>query len=125
MRTIAIVAAFFAGLIHVTFFFAEAIAWNRPAVWRAFGATSTDDARSKAATMFNLGFYNLFLGIGAIGGSLLVAATGVENADVLLYSCAFMVGASVVLVAKTPALWRGATVQAAAPLVAIIALLAS
>lgn len=124
MTALAVAAAGVAGLLHVAIFAAEAIGWRRRAVWRAFGASSQEDAESKRVTMLNLGFYNLFLGLGALVGAGLYAADRPAGETLLLYSCAFMAAAGAVLVIGWRGGWRGALAQGVPPLVAIAAVLA-
>jgi putative membrane protein len=74
---------------------------------------------------FNQGFYNLFLAIGIAGGLALVLAGSVEaGRAVVLFACACMVGAGVVLFASSRRFARSAAIQALPPLVAIVAALA-
>jgi putative membrane protein len=71
---------------------------------------------------FNQGFYNLFLALGIAGGLLLVVTgNAVTGRPIVLFSCACMVGAGVVLVATNRRFAPAAAIQAAPPLVAIIA----
>ncbi len=119
LLTVAAVCALVAGAAHVAFWIAESLAWKREGVWRTFGVRSEADARTLGTVMFNLGFYNLFLGLGAIvGGAVVLAGGGVV---LLVFACAFMVGAAAVLVARTPGMWPGALVQGAVPAVARVA----
>lgn len=115
----AAVLAILAGVAHVGFFVLEALLWRRRGVQRLFGARDGAAAQAMAVPMLNLGFYNLFLGIGAIVGAALSLA-GTTDA-LLVYACAFMVGAALVLVARSRAMWRGALVQGALPALALIA----
>ncbi len=48
--------------------------------------------------MLNQGYYNLFLGIGAIVGAVLVPTDVGGRTTLLGYCCLFMLGAAVVLV---------------------------
>ena len=115
---VSLVLMVLAGLIHVAFFALESLVWKRPEVHRVFGVRSVEQAETLAFAMFNQGFYNLFLAIGAFVG---VARSAAQSADTLLVFCAlFMVGAALVLVASDRQLWRGAVVQGALPLLALL-----
>ena len=124
MPTISLVFMAIAGLIHIGFFVIESLLWRRPEVHKIFGVRSADDAETMAFALFNQGFYNLFLGLGAlfgVAGSLWLFG----NDDKLVVFCAlFMVGAAIVLVAGNRRLWRGAVVQGALPALALLAALA-
>ncbi len=119
MLTLAAVCALIAGLAHVGVWVAESLLWEREPVWRMFGARSADEAKVQSGVFFNIGFYNLFLGVGAIAGAIIVFAGG--DLHLLVYTCLFMVGAGGVLLIRYPSLWRGALGQAALPLIAVIA----
>ena len=118
MPTVSLVLMVLAGLLHVAFFALESLMWKRPEVHRAFGVRSAEQAETLAFVMFNQGFYNLFLAIGAFVG---VARSAAQSADTLLVFCAlFMIGAALVLVASNRQLWRGAVAQGALPLLALV-----
>ena len=71
--------------------------------------------------LFNQGFYNLFLGCGALVGVAISGELVFSAHDGLLVFCAlFMIGAAVVLVASNRRLWTGALVQGGLPLVALL-----
>lgn len=120
MTAAAAVLACLAGLLHVGFFAAESLLWGRERVWRAFGARSAEQAKSQRVVFFNLGFYNLFLGLGAWSGAAWLLADG--GVAFVVYVCVFMVAAGVVLAARTPRAWPGAVAQAGPPAVALAAL---
>ncbi|MCP4304202.1 MAG: DUF1304 domain-containing protein [bacterium] len=120
MPTISLVFMAIAGLIHIGFFVIESLLWRRPEIYRIFGVRNAEDAETMAFALFNQGFYNLFLGLGA-----LVGVTGslwlFDNDDHLVVFCAlFMIGAAIVLVASNRRLWRGAVVQGALPSLALL-----
>ena len=116
--------ALLAAFLHVLVFCMESLWFTRPNVHKRFGAATTADAEALRLFAFNQGFYNLFLSIGIIvglallnlGGNVLVAQT------LVLFSCACMLGAGVVLFfsAGSPML-RAAAIQAAFPLLAWVA----
>jgi putative membrane protein len=121
MPIIGVVAASLAALIHVWFFVLESLRFERPDVAARFGVR-TQAVRPMA---FNQGFYNLFLAIGIAGGLLLVAGgNAVTGRPIILFSCACMVGAGVVLLVSNRRFASAAALQAVPPLAAIVATLA-
>jgi len=120
-----------AGLVHVYIFLLESVLWRRQGA-RTFGlpAAEVEPVRPWA---FNQGFYNLFLAVGAIGGSV-VAAVGVLASGsvaaaplaaalgIAAFVAAVMVGASLVLIATSRAQLRGALVQGVLPLLGLVGL---
>ena len=122
MPVLAILAAAVAALVHAWFFVLESVLFERPTVFRRFGLRSAEDAAVVRPMAFNQGFYNLFLAIGIAVGIALVA-TGREDAGaaIVLFACACMVGAGVVLVATNRRFLTAAAIQAGPPLVALLA----
>ena len=122
MPTLAVLAAAIAAMVHVWFFALESLLFERPTVFRRFGLRSAEDAAIVRPMAFNQGFYNLFLAAG-IGGGLLLVANGQEPAGraIVLFACACMVGAGIVLLATNRRFLTAAALQAGPPLVAIAA----
>ena len=122
MPTLAVLAAAIAAIVHVWFFALESLLFERPTVFRRFGLRSAEDAAIVRPMAFNQGFYNLFLAAG-IGGGLLLVANGQEPAGraIVLFACACMVGAGIVLLATNRRFLTAAALQAGPPLVAIVA----
>jgi putative membrane protein len=118
----AVLAAAVAALVHVWFFALESLLFERPTVFRRFGLRSADDAAVVRPMAFNQGFYNLFLALGIAVGLVLVAsgqeATG---RPIVLFACACMVGAGVVLVATNRRFLTAAAIQAGPPLLGLVA----
>ncbi|RZU53843.1 putative membrane protein [Krasilnikovia cinnamomea] len=126
MLVVALLAAAAAALIHVLFFILESLRFARPAVWRRFLVTSQRDADAIRPMAFNQGFYNLFLALGMLGGvGASVWGGAVVGASLIGFAGACMVGAGAVLVATDRRFARAAVVQAAPPLVALVALAAA
>ena len=124
MHSVAIVAALIAAGLHAWFFLLESVWFMRPSVWRRFGLASEADARGVRSWAYNQGFYNLFLGIGAVAGVLLAITGDVEPGRKLaLFACGAMVAAGVVLVTHNRAFARAAAIQIGPALVAVVALL--
>jgi putative membrane protein len=121
MPLLASAAALVAAAFHVLFFFLESVAFTRPTVAARFGLTSPEQVAAVRPMAFNQGFYNLFLAIGVVVGLGLVAAGSVEaGRAIVLFACASMVGAGIVLLATSPRFARSAAIQALPPAVAIV-----
>lgn len=117
------VFAFLAAALHVLIFCMESLWFMRPRVHQRFGAATVADAAARRLFAFNQGFYNLFLALGVLvglgvlhfGGDALVGQT------LVLFSCACMVGAGVVLFFSAGRrMLRAAAIQAAFPFLALI-----
>jgi putative membrane protein len=73
---------------------------------------------------FNQGFYNLFLAAGIVVGLVLVGMGEVAaGRAIVLFACACMVGAGIVLVATSRRFLTAAALQSGPPLLAIVAAL--
>lgn len=122
MSATAQAAAVVAALLHVVFFYVESIAFGRPEVYQRFGVKTEQDARAVRPMALNQGFYNLFLGVGIVVGLWLVSTGNVAAGRALvLFACASMVGAAVVLISTNARFARAALVQGIPPLVALLA----
>ncbi len=122
MPIIAIVFALVAAAFHVLFFYLESVTFRSQATWRRFGLTSQADADTVRPMAFNQGFYNLFLAVGVVVGLGLVAGGATDaGRAIVLFACACMVGAGVVLLLSSRELMRSALIQLVPPLIAIIA----
>jgi putative membrane protein len=123
VSTVSQLAALVTALIHVQIFVMESVLWTRPAVHRRFGVRSEAEAATTRPLMINQGFYNLFLAVGILVGLALVH-TGPESAGraIVIFCCASIVGAALVLLASNRALARAALVQGVPPAVALLAL---
>jgi putative membrane protein len=121
MITAALVFAGLAGLLHVYIFTMESLTWTSKRTRAAFG-TTPEEAETTKLLAFNQGFYNLFLAIGIAAGIALIAAGSDEaGRAVVLFCCACMVGAGVILLATSRRFFQASLVQALPPLVAIVA----
>ena len=124
LLVIAIVFAALAALLHVFIFLMESVLWMRPATWKRFGLTSQAEAATIRPMALNQGFYNLFLAIGIFVGFFLLphAALHVAGEMLILFCCASMVAAALVLLISNPKLARAALTQGVLPLIALVAL---
>lgn len=121
MPPIAQLAAIVAALFHVGFFYLESIVFARPTVWARFHVGSQEHAEIIRPMALNQGFYNLFLGLGVVAG-LVLNATGAETAGtaIVLFACACMVLAGIVLLATDRRFMSAAAIQAIPPFIAIV-----
>lgn len=99
----------------------ESLTWKQPKTWKRFGLESQADAETTAPLAFNQGFYNLFLAIGTAVGIVLVARDCDTAGWVLIiFSCASMLAAALVLISAGKAYARAATTQGLFPLLAVV-----
>ncbi|MDQ1733742.1 MAG: putative rane protein [Pseudonocardiales bacterium] len=123
MNTVALIAASVAGLLHAGFFYLESIAFSRPETYRRFRVRSADEAAVIRPWAFNQGFYNLFLGIGALVGVVIFAGgRHGEGRALIALATASMLGAAVVLLATDRRMARPAAIQGTFPLIALVLL---
>lgn len=124
MPIVAVVAALVAAGFHVLFFVLESVTFSQPRVAARFGLSTPEQIATVRPMAFNQGFYNLFLAVGVVGGLALAASGSVEaGRAIVLFACASMVGAGLVLYASSRRFARSAAIQAVPPLVAIVAAL--
>lgn len=124
MPLIASLAAVVAAAFHVLFFILESVTFSQPRVAARFGLSTPEQVATVRPMAFNQGFYNLFLAIGVVGGLALVVSGSVDaGRAIVLFACASMVGAGVVLFASSRRFVRSAVIQAVPPLIAILAAL--
>ena len=113
--------ALLAAVLHVLVFCMESLWFMQPAVHKRFGAATTADAEARRLFAFNQGFYNLFLAIGIFVGLGLIHLDGnvIVGRTLVLFNCACMSGAAVVLFfsAGRPML-RAAVIQGIFPILA-------
>ena len=125
MLIAAVVLAALAGLVHVWIFVMESVLFDRPSIHAQFGVRG-QDVPVVRPWAYNQGFYNLFLGIGALVGAV-VAASGQHGVGLalVLVSCGSMLAAAVVLVASRRTMARAAATQGMLPLLAVLAAVVS
>ena len=122
MPLLACLAAAVAALIHVWFFALESLLFARPSVFARFGLRSAEDAAIVRPMAFNQGFYNLFLAAGiVVGFVLLETGQDVAGRAIVLFACACMAGAGIVLGSSNRRFLPAAALQAGPPLLAIVA----
>src|SRR5215212_12159550 len=122
MHIVVVLAALIAAGLHAWFFVLESLWFLRPSVWSRFGLRSQDEAATVRSFAYNQGFYNLFLAAGAVGGvAKALLGDPAAGVPVMLFACASMVAAGVVLLTHNRSFWRPAAIQIGPPLVAILA----
>lgn len=121
MPVVSLLFAFLAALLHVLFFLMESVFYMNPKVHRNFGVKKIEDAHTLKLTMFNQGFYNLFLSAGIFAGMyLLTTEHDTVGKTLILFNCASMFLAAVVLFISKPNMLKGVFIQGFCPLVALI-----
>ncbi len=113
--------ALLAGVLHVVIFLMESLWFMRPNVYLRFGADNAIEAEAIRLFAFNQGFYNLFLAVGLFVGLGLLHFSGnfVVAQTLILFSCASMLGAAVVLFFSAgKKVLRGAFIQGVFPMLA-------
>lgn len=124
MSVVLVISAVFAvlaGLVHVYIFVLESVAWTSPRVRKIFGLSSEAEAQATRSLAFNQGFYNLFLAIGAILGVILVLTGSTATGwPLVIFACACMLGAAVVLAGTGRRYLNSSFVQGSFPLIALL-----
>jgi putative membrane protein len=121
MPTISLVLAALAGLLHVYFFLLESVLFRKPFAHRTFGIKDPAEVETLAFSMLNQGFYNLFLAVGTLVGVVgTVRGWEPQGPTLVVFCCACMVAAALVLFVARPRMVRGALVQGLLPLLALV-----
>jgi putative membrane protein len=121
MNAAAQVFAFLAAALHVLIFCMESLWFMQPRVHKRFGAATPADAEARRLFAFNQGFYNLFLALGVLTGLGMLHLGGdpVVAQTLVLFGCACMAAAGVVLFLSAGArMVRAAVMQATFPALA-------
>lgn len=111
-------------LLHVYIWYLESFAWTSAA--RSVFGTSVEQAEATKEMAFNQGFYNLFLGVIAVVGSVLaLMGHSTPGRTLIAAGTGSMLAAALLLFVTSPDKRGAALKQGALPLLAIITLLAS
>lgn len=127
MPVLAQIFAAVAALLHVLIFAMESLLFTRPAVYGRFGVKSQQDAETIRPMAYNQGFYNLALAVGIVVGLVLLQGVGdaaVAGRTLVLFCCASIVFAALVLISTGRRYLQAALIQGLPPLLALIAALA-
>jgi putative membrane protein len=117
VTVVAMIFAGLAGVFHLLIFVMESLLFSRPTVYRRF-LVEPEALEGVRPWALNQGFYNLFLGLGALGG---LASWDGPGQPVSLFACGCMAGAAVVLLSTDRRLVRPALLQGVPPLLALAA----
>src|SRR4051812_7693684 len=119
MPVISIIFALIAAVLHVIFFLMESVFFMNPKIHKGFGVKNLPDAETLKVSMFNQGYYNLFLAGGIFAGIYYMHSEPLVSKTLILFCCAYMLLASIVLLVSKPGMMRGVIVQGLCPLLAI------
>lgn len=123
-----------AGALHILVFVWEALIFTRPAVHQRIFSTPTEDVPAIRLWAFGVGFYNLFLGLGAlVGVSAWITGNETVGRTLVIYTCLFMfLSGLVLIIADRMEMGRprgegigGAIGQGLPPLIALLAVAAA
>ncbi|MBJ8348741.1 DUF1304 domain-containing protein [Antrihabitans sp. YC2-6] len=117
MPVIAQVFAAIAAALHVFIFAMESVLWSQPKVWKRFAVESQANADVLRPMAFNQGFYNLFLAIGIAVGLIMHNDAGYA---IVIFACASIVGAALVLAVGGKQYYRAAVMQGITPAIALV-----
>jgi putative membrane protein len=109
-----------AAVFHLYVFFLESVTWTKPRTWKIFGITSQEEAETIRPMAFNQGFYNLFLGLGAGIGLVLLASIPAAGLALIFMGAGSMVFAALVLLLSSKTNRRSALIQGVPPLVGLV-----
>jgi len=133
MNLVVQIFALLTALFQVLAFAWESVLFTRPGVHRGIFRLHSEDVRPARVWAFNIGFYNLFLAAGIVGGLIAHwAGDDLVGRTLVLYCCSFVFLAGLVLFASDRmALSRkkgsgvvGSLAQSVPALVTVVALLA-
>src|SRR5258706_16044934 len=116
------IAAGIAGLLHVVFFMFESVLFKQAEIQKRFHVEASA-AEAVRPWAFNQGFYNLFLALGCFVGLAAMHATFLDASTAktcVVFPCACMAAAGLVLIATGPRMARPAAVQFLPPPIAVV-----
>jgi putative membrane protein len=122
-NAVALIAASLAAVLHVGFFYLEAIAFRRPEIHRRFLVGDAQQAETIRPWALNQGWYNLLIAAGtAVGVVLFAAGRHTAGRSLTGFGCAIMLGAALVLIGSDRRMARAAATQGLFPLIALVLL---
>ncbi|WP_053385341.1 DUF1304 domain-containing protein [Leucobacter celer] len=120
MVTAGLALAIIAALLHVYIFYMESLAWTSPKVRHTFGS-SEEEAQATKEMAFNQGFYNLFLAVLALLGTIMyLVGAEAAGAALVLAGVGSMGAAALVLLLSSPDKRSAALKQGVVPILAIV-----
>lgn len=121
MPVLASVFVALAAILHFAIFWMESFGWRRPTIWKRFNVADQGQADATRDLAFNQGFYNLFLGVGALlGVILLFAGQHTVGYTLAIVSTGSMLAASLVLLTLGRGFARPAATQGVLPLIGLV-----
>ena len=121
MAVIASIFVALAALLHGYIFVLESVRWTNPRTWKTFNVPSQEQAEVLRPMAYNQGFYNLFLGVGAVFGLILYwSSSEVAGLTLMLFTTACMVLAAAVLTTTGRGYVRPALIQGTLPLIGFV-----
>jgi putative membrane protein len=114
------ILAALAGLLHVYIWVMECLRFSDPKVHKGVFRVATENVETVRSWAFNQGWYNLFLAIGALIGVAVVRAESAVGMTLIVFACASMLGAALVLVLKDRSMASAALKQGLFPALALI-----
>ncbi len=126
MTAVALVFAGIAALLHVLFFKLESIDWKKPKTWKTFGLASQADADTTASLAYNQGSTTCSSPSAPERGIKLILFSD-KHDDIgwtlIIFACASMLAASLVLISTGKSYARAAAIQGGPALIAVVAAL--
>ncbi|MFF0456665.1 DUF1304 domain-containing protein [Nocardia africana] len=123
MTTAGLILACLAAVIHIYIFYLESVAWTSPKTRAVFGVSSAAEAETTRQLAFSQGFYNLFLAVCVIAGTVVFAAGAKTVGATLVFTGAgSMTAAGLVLLLSSPDKASAALKQLVPPLLGVIVL---
>ena len=121
MTYAAVIFAILAALLHVYIWTMESLTWKQPKTWKRFGLESQAEADTTSPMAYNQGFYNLFLAVGVIvGAALILTDKETVGWSLVVFGCATMILAAVVLVSTGWKYLQAAITQGILPFFALL-----
>lgn len=123
MTTAGLILACLAAVIHIYIFYLESVAWTSPKTRAIFGVASATEAETTKPLAFNQGFYNLFLAVSVVAGTVFFAVGEQTIGATLVFAGAgSMTAAGLVLLVSSPDKANAALKQLVPPLLGAILL---
>jgi putative membrane protein len=114
------ILAALAGLLHVYIWVMECLRFSDPKVHHGVFRVAADDVETVRSWAFNQGWYNLFLAIGALVGVAAVQSEKAVGMTLIVFACASMLGAALVLVLRDRSMASAALKQGLFPALTLI-----
>ena len=115
MLVVVPVLAVLAGLVHVYIWVMESLRFTDPKVHRGVFKVASEDVGTVRDWAYNQGWYNLFLAVGALTGVAVVRSAPAVGWTLIVFSCAAMLAAALVLIATNRAMLPAAFKQGLLP----------